>query len=730
MKTVWILGAGFSKQGGYPVVSDFLNPSYFVHWLIREELRAAGRDVAYRMMPQVEHWTKLGSDLNRLMSGFLERQDFVNARKLNTFILETLDMIALHHRDVYHLPYLNAFVNQIGGTDSCVISFNYDTLVEEKLCHLYAQHHAREGKRAAPIPLYTLGLDPKSCLSITDSPNFRDYGSGYLPFALPSAGALKILKIHGSTCLWYCQNCSTPLYRTPTDPIGPKTAFDCPACKRETEQDLLFVPPASDRSFFAWEVMEPLWAQAEQELLTARDVIIVGYSLPAEDERARSLLSSVARHNPGLRALIVDPFMNDAQRKRFAEVFPNPLFLREDCQNLMGILAALRTRKWRKAALKELDPAVGSMLRDIVSEEAARPGGPLPGAIPIEADPADLVFAEGEQELYQYSAINMLGLSRTPALREMLHRRAKSSGLDLWTRGAITRALGNIAEQRSVDWLSGLLFEITPYEIKKTGLPGFTLPQTVAICARSGILQVAFSDPTLDFKQAVSGLALLLALGVLMEHEQMQAMSALQILSNIYVLNNRYSPEDCFGIDPARAVNKIYDFRGEPRKLQNDEIDAMIKEKGFYDLKKNPEGGGVVSDYAAPFIAGHWVVIDYASGLMWALGTHMSWVLRCGYMELESSLAGMNERGYAGYNDWRLPTLEEAMSLLKPPTHDGWCEDPIFLRRVDRIWTCDRGETGALVVYVLGGYQVPAWQIDNIDAYMRPVRKLDAARAN
>ena len=54
MKTVWMLGAGFSKQAGYPVVSDFLGPSFYVHRLIREELRNYSQIQASVMMPEVE----------------------------------------------------------------------------------------------------------------------------------------------------------------------------------------------------------------------------------------------------------------------------------------------------------------------------------------------------------------------------------------------------------------------------------------------------------------------------------------------------------------------------------------------------------------------------------------------------------------------------------------------------------------------------------------------------
>ena len=74
------------------------------------------------------------------------------------------------------------------------------------------------------------------------------------------------------------------------------------------------------------------------------------------------------------------------------------------------------------------------------------------------------------------------------------------------------------------------------------------------------------------------------------------------------------------------------------------------------------------------------VVIDHTTGLMW----HQSGSSK--YMKYKKSkewLEGLNRNGYAGYHDWRLPTVEEATSLLESSKREGrYIDQPLVIDNV------------------------------------------------
>ncbi len=142
----------------------------------------------------------------------------------------------------------------------------------------------------------------------------------------------------------------------------------------------------------------------------------------------------------------------------------------------------------------------------------------------------------------------------------------------------------------------------------------------------------------------------------------------------------------------------------------------------------------IVHDYELMSIKGDKVVIDYSTGLMWhqsGSDEYMSWLSEnffgleytSRWNKPEQWLKKLNEKGYAGYHDWRLPTLEEAVSLLESSKKNGDLHiDPLFSNQQRWIWTEDKYNAGAVwaVTFDYGG--VDSYGVHSRGNYVRPVR--------
>lgn len=114
----------------------------------------------------------------------------------------------------------------------------------------------------------------------------------------------------------------------------------------------------------------------------------------------------------------------------------------------------------------------------------------------------------------------------------------------------------------------------------------------------------------------------------------------------------------------------------------------MIKDNGFYDGDWNGSASGFPNDFQLQNDVN--VVFDRASGLLWQQSGSAKEI---SYSKAKEYVARLNSDQFAGYNDWRLPTLEEAMSLMEPTEKDsGMFNDPVFDNTQRWIWTSDTNE--------------------------------------
>ena len=112
-------------------------------------------------------------------------------------------------------------------------------------------------------------------------------------------------------------------------------------------------------------------------------------------------------------------------------------------------------------------------------------------------------------------------------------------------------------------------------------------------------------------------------------------------------------------------------------------------------------------DHEKKILEGDTVVVDHATGLMWAQFSDCKesrlWVTY-------TIAFKTNHTTYAGFCDWRLPTLEEAASLLEEQVmNDGLKISKIFDILQHKIWTRDsyvKGNSDLL------GDDIQVWQVD------------------
>jgi hypothetical protein len=139
-------------------------------------------------------------------------------------------------------------------------------------------------------------------------------------------------------------------------------------------------------------------------------------------------------------------------------------------------------------------------------------------------------------------------------------------------------------------------------------------------------------------------------------------------------------------------------LRREPTETTNViAITSMLEEYNFFERNKNPQGS-FVNDLVDN---NDGTVTDKATGLMWQKSGSLERLENSGANKYVKQL---NSKHFAGYSDWRMPTIEELASLLARSRNKDVHIAPVFGYKQTRCWTVD--QQGA------GGRYLRAWLID------------------
>jgi len=126
-------------------------------------------------------------------------------------------------------------------------------------------------------------------------------------------------------------------------------------------------------------------------------------------------------------------------------------------------------------------------------------------------------------------------------------------------------------------------------------------------------------------------------------------------------------------------------LRKESKTLLDVHVKEMIKRYNFFDCNMNIDG-----DFKNDLVDnGDGTVTDRATGLMWQQGgsPYVKALERATFYVQE-----LNKSKFAGYSDWRLPTIDELASLLQKDKAHGLHLNPLFDKRQTSCWSSDKSD--------------------------------------
>lgn len=123
-------------------------------------------------------------------------------------------------------------------------------------------------------------------------------------------------------------------------------------------------------------------------------------------------------------------------------------------------------------------------------------------------------------------------------------------------------------------------------------------------------------------------------------------------------------------------------LRKEPRILTENGINSIVEKYSFFDKERQPFG-----TFANNFIDNQdGTITDSVTDLRWQKKGSMRSLSR---RQATSYLKKLNKERFAGYSNWRLPTIEELASLLVFAKINGLHINTLFDRKQNKCWSAD-----------------------------------------
>ena len=338
---VYVLGAGFSVEAGIPPVHPFLYRMQEAQAALRATGRIAEADAikkvlkfrlgassaAYRVnvdldniedlfsLASADPASKLDDELPLAIAGTIDHFQSPPTRNVvvdGSFTVPTA-WSPEGNPNKYVVPlydiYVGAMLGSFGlsGVKNTIITFNYDTVVEDALGRLGIS--------------YTYGLKGNELGKATPLP------AGCVHPYKPTSNDLRVLKLQGSMN-WAAGGGAAGA-------AGRAKLHKDYAAVVATGKPPVLVPPTWKKTFGAQ--LDRVWNRAVEALATATRVIIIGFSAPATDVHFRYLLAAGLKSNIALgKVVVVNPDRDGMVEDRMRALFSSRVTTRGEIETVNG----------------------------------------------------------------------------------------------------------------------------------------------------------------------------------------------------------------------------------------------------------------------------------------------------------------------------------------------------------------------------------------------------------
>lgn len=281
--TLLILGAGFSKPFGGPLLDELFEPSFTSGSAADpdalETLRALSTEVIDEDGNQIgmeEAFSRLWEEQftapnSRTNGSVWSASDLI--RELRKHLTSVASNVRLDHRNPI-AGRLDDFLKKLvrSSRTLTIVTFNYDTLVEDCL--------SREG--------ITYSYGNRRVLTFVDASREKALDK--------HAVDAEVLKLHGSVNWGVCRECTeapigADLINSFNGVFGLGRNKSCQFCDKKYLQSSI-MPPVEAKGA-GLQSLGPFWQRAQWAARRAREVIVIGYSLPPADTQAVAIVKGI-----------------------------------------------------------------------------------------------------------------------------------------------------------------------------------------------------------------------------------------------------------------------------------------------------------------------------------------------------------------------------------------------------------------------------------------------------